>query len=400
MEARRVGVLGLGKLGLPLALVLSAAGHDVKVYDVDPTARNAVYKRESHINEPGVQDMLGMAQFELALSPREMVQCDITFIIVPTPSTLGGPFDTAYVEDAIKSIGTGGWEKHPVVAVVSTVSPGACRNVLLPIAHEHDLDLVYTPTMIALGTVIRDLRHPAVQLIGYDSTNERSVEASLVARAVLRSFAPDAAFAPMSYDSAELTKLSANVYTTLKIDFANLLGRMCMGYPAADVDDITSALGLNPIIAPKALVAGAGYGGPCFPRDAYAFAAAGGSLGTVVHALNQEHATWVAEYAITHFHMAMQFWPQSFYVLGRGYKEESEYRIESFGDRLVELFINNRLLEADMDCADVVVLAQQLRDYDLRGRFKKDALVFDLWRTHMYLKEEKGITYIPFGIGT
>lgn len=399
-----VGVLGLGKLGLPFALTLEQAGHEVFAYDVDAHVRKTVTQRKSHLQEPYVQEMLDASQMQI-VAPRVMSDfVEVVFIIVPTPSlpisqlsatgkNTSGSFDSSLVREAIMSLRDNNRNRvKPVVAVVSTVSPGTCRSVLAPTAKAFDMELVYSPTMIALGTVVRDLRHPQAQVIGTGTTPEAKAAASKVSE-VMQSFAPDAPYAFMSYVSAEITKLSANVFTTLKIDFANLLGRMCADYPGADVDDITSALGLNAIIGPKALTAGAGYGGPCFPRDAFAFSAAGGSLGAVVHALNSEHAQWIVHYA----YEAARVLPETFVVLGRGYKEESNYRIESFGDKLADLFTARGLIEVTTSTADIVVIAQQLRDHVFE-HFEKDAVVFDLWRTHGYLKARKDIKYIPFGI--
>jgi len=84
----------------------------------------------------------------------------------------------------------------------------------------------------------------------------------------------------MNFVNAEITKLSVNTYVTTKITFANTLARICEQLPGADVDVVTSALGLDTRIGKKYLKGAIGYGGPCFPRDNLALAFLGRMVGS------------------------------------------------------------------------------------------------------------------------
>jgi UDPglucose 6-dehydrogenase len=84
----------------------------------------------------------------------------------------------------------------------------------------------------------------------------------------------------MSFVNAELTKLSVNTFVTTKISYANMLAQVCEKLPGADVDVVTSALGLDTRIGKKYLRGALGYGGPCFPRDNVAFAALAREVGS------------------------------------------------------------------------------------------------------------------------
>jgi len=75
----------------------------------------------------------------------------------------------------------------------------------------------------------------------------------------------------MSIISAEIAKISLNVYVTMKITFANTLGRVCEKIEGAEIDKITAALGADKRVSPYFLKAGLSYAGPCFPRDNRAF---------------------------------------------------------------------------------------------------------------------------------
>jgi UDPglucose 6-dehydrogenase len=79
--------------------------------------------------------------------------------------------------------------------------------------------------------------------------------------------------------SAELAKIAINTFVTTKISFANMLGEFCDHLDGANIDDVTSAVGSDSRIGKKYLQGALGYGGPCFPRDNIALAAAANSFG-------------------------------------------------------------------------------------------------------------------------
>jgi UDPglucose 6-dehydrogenase len=395
-----VGVIGLGKLGLPFALTFAHAGAHVLTYDRDENVLAAVSSHKAHIIEPMVSQLLEQCELEIA-TPLEMGQrVRIIFIIVPTPSTDGGSFSDEYVRDVITSLPS---DPSPlvaeddvdstdhIIAVVSTVSPGAFTgdNALQKLAERHGYKLVYTPTLIALGSVINDLVYPDVQIIGGD---DPEIEAMLIARRAFRVITRSRIVC-MSYESAAIAKLASNVFVTLKIGFANTLAQVCDSFDA-DVNDVTHALGCNKRIGPKALTAGAGYGGPCFPRDAAAFAAiapdiGAGYLGFMVMNLNNAHLDYVLE--------RVKMAPgETYAVLGREYKEGSPYVIESFGDRLARE-LDRYLIRSVEQAADIVVIAQPLRNVDLTHVLKGGAFVYDLWRTHGYLARRNDLTYVQLG---
>jgi UDPglucose 6-dehydrogenase len=384
-----IGVIGLGKLGLPYALTHAESGNTVYGWDHDEKVRAAVDAGESHINEPNIPEMLSRHTVTIT-PPNEMTKrCDVIFIVVPTPSERNGSFSDNHVRDAIRSLPLAG---SCVVSIVSTVSPGSFtgRYALQELTERRGYKLFYTPTLIALGSVVNNLMYPDVQIVG---GNEMPLPRKLH-QALASITRTDPGILVMSYESATIAKLASNVFVTMKIDFANTLAQVCDGYPGAHVDEVTNALGMNERIGPKALTAGAGYGGPCFPRDAAAFAATGhrgAMLGDMVEKLNSRHRYYVIERV-----RAMKV--NTFAVLGREYKADSEYRIESWGDALAKA-LDRFIDEAPITVADVVVLAQPLRELKLDGLMKPGVIVYDLWRTHGYLANRSGVTYVQLGVG-
>ena len=128
--------------------------------------------------------------------------------------------------------------------------PGCTGGVLLPVAGAsqrqecgRDFGLSrYNPEFIALGSVIRDMLHPDMVLIGeYDERSGDAIEN--LHRGMCES---QPTMARMNFVNAELAKLSVNTFVTTKISYANMLAQVCETLPGADVAVVTRAIGGRP----------------------------------------------------------------------------------------------------------------------------------------------------------
>jgi UDPglucose 6-dehydrogenase len=165
---------------------------------------------------------------------------------------------------------------YHLVVISSTVMPGDTGGRILPLLESvsrkrcgRDFGLCYNPQFIALGSVIENMSNPDMILVGESDSHAGSLLAD-IALGLCRNNPP---VMRMNFMNAELVKLSVNTYVTTKISYANMLAELCEKLPDADVDVVTSALGMDTRIGSKYLKGGLGYGGPCFPRDNVAFAA-------------------------------------------------------------------------------------------------------------------------------
>ncbi len=283
----RLSVVGLGKLGVPMLAVFAHKGFDVVGVDLDPASAAALNAGRSPVSEPGVQDLID-ANRTLLRATTDMrdavLNSEATFIIVPTPSGEDRFFRNDFVIAALRSIGGVLREKqgyHNVV-VTSTVMPGSTGGVLREALEEasgrkvgNELGLCYSPEFIALGSVVRDLLHPDMVLIG-ECDSKAGDMLEYIYRRITDS---DPEFQRMSWVNAELCKIAVNTYVTTKISYANMIAEMCDRLAGADADVVTSALGADSRIGKKYIKGAVGYGGPCFPRDNKAFAALGRRLG-------------------------------------------------------------------------------------------------------------------------
>ena len=282
----RVAVVGLGKLGAPLAAVLASKGNDVLGVDVNPEPVALLNEGLAPVEEPGLQALVSASQDRLrgTTDLEAAAGADVSIILVPTPSDERGAFSNEYVLAALHEVGRG-WRHathYHVVVVASTVMPGSCEAEIRAALERtsgrrvgETLGLCYSPEFIALGNVIRDLLEPDMVLIGESDPRSGDVVERLYAGVCEN----DPPFRRMSLVNAELTKIAVNTYVTMKISYANTLADMCERLPGADVEAVTDALGLDTRIGRKYLRGAIAYGGPCFPRDNKAFAVLARDLG-------------------------------------------------------------------------------------------------------------------------
>jgi UDPglucose 6-dehydrogenase len=282
----QIAVVGLGKLGAPLAAVLASKGNDVRGIDVNPEAVRLLNEGIAPVEEPGLQDLVSASHDRLSATTElgAAADADVTILLVPTPSDDRGAFSNEHVLAALDEVGRGlrGRDDYHVVVVASTVMPGSCDTEIRPALESasgrrvgETLGLCYSPEFIALGSVIRDMLEPDMVLIGESDARAGEVLERLYASVCEN----DPPFRRMSLVNAELTKIAVNTYVTMKISYANALADMCERLPGADVAAVTDALGLDTRIGPKYLRGAISYGGPCFPRDNKAFSVFARDLG-------------------------------------------------------------------------------------------------------------------------
>lgn len=275
----RVSVVGLGKLGACMAVCFAHKGLPVTGVDVSQKTIELVNSGQPPVFEPGLPEMIAKVRDRLWATgdyDRAIKDSDVTFIVVPTPSEDHGGFSLKYVNQAALQIGHALKNKtgYHLIVLTSTVLPGSTELGVKPALEEasgkrcgKDFGLCYSPEFIALGSVIRDFLNPDFALIGEADAAAGDRLAGIYATL----FDNHPPIARMSLVSAEVTKIALNTYVTTKISFANLLAEVCERLPGADVDVVTSALGLDSRIGHKYLRGALGYGGPCFPRDNIAF---------------------------------------------------------------------------------------------------------------------------------
>lgn len=273
----RISIFGLGYVGCVGAACCAKLGHRVIGVDVTKNKVDLINAGRPTIIEAEINDLVREG-YEAGLleatqsTEYAVLNSDISFIAVGTPSTRQGHLKLDYIFDAARGIGKAIAKKDGfhVVAIRSTVLPGTNANVAAIIEDESgkkegiDFAMVSNPEFLREGTAVRDYLNPPVTVVG--SNSERAVE---MMRELYSGI--DAEFVATDVPVAEIMKYVCNTYHGLKIVFANEVGNICkaLGIDSHKVMDIfCKDRQLN--ISSYYFKPGFAYGGSCLPKDSKA----------------------------------------------------------------------------------------------------------------------------------
>jgi UDPglucose 6-dehydrogenase len=433
----KISVIGLGKLGAPMAACFAAKGFDVVGVDVDPRKVEAINRHESPIFEPGLAEMIASGAGHLKATQdveSAVLATTVTFVVVATPSEPDGSFSLRYVLPVCHKIGSALRNKNGfhIVALTSTVMPGSTGGEVRAILEQasgmragQGFGLCYNPEFIALGSVIRDFLNPDFLLIGESDPRAGKTLEEIYHRVC--DHEPPAA--RLNFVDAEIAKLAVNTFVTTKISFANMLARICERVPGSSVDAVTSALGMDRRIGPKYLKGAISYGGPCFPRDNVALVSlarrveAPADIAQATDSFNRAQIRWLAD-------LVQRCLPDRGVtgILGLTYKPYTDVveqapgwilaqELTSRGVSVVAFdpaaihhsngFLTSKIAfaPAASECiakGDVVVIATPWPEFaEIKsarwGRYPLARTVVDCWRELAFLDGVEGVNYVPLG---
>ena len=301
----KIGLIGAGRLGICLALLIEQEGYHVIASDVREDYIKDLQNKKINSTEPQVQELLEHSiNLEFTTDNRKVIrESDIIFTLVQTPSLEDGSYDVSAVWKVVEDIkdemnSVANYPKSFVVGC--TTNPGDCDQ--FKDALPESVDVYYNPEFIAQGSIIDDLRHADMVLLGGQGKHSEELE-HLYYR--IQNGFKVANVNTMSAKAAELTKIAVNCYLTTKITYANQVGQVMIRDGMEDeVVTVLKAIGGDSRIGTKYLNYGYGFGGPCFPRDNRAFAAYASKagvetpLGATTDKFNDEHTKFLYEYYV------------------------------------------------------------------------------------------------------
>jgi nucleotide sugar dehydrogenase len=275
---KAISIFGLGYVGLTTAACLASRGFKVICFDVDEVKVDAVNSGRAPFFEPKLDELLRRAVEEGYLravkDPKiAILNSEVTFITVGTPSRDDGSIDLTYVESASRMIGEAlrlksGWH---LVVVKSTVLPMTTENVVKRIIEEasgkscgEGFGLCVNPEFLREGSAVEDTFKPDRIIIG--EVDKRSGD---FLEGIYRGFYGDG-LPPIIRTTpvnAELIKYANNAFLAMKVSFINMIANLCQKIPGADVEVVARGIGLDKRIGSLFLKAGAGWGGSCFRKD-------------------------------------------------------------------------------------------------------------------------------------
>lgn len=420
----RISIVGLGKLGLPLALAFASRGFKVIGVDINPEVIESI-KARRFFYEPGVTELLLDNGIQRRFSVTDDLEAavllaDVTIVIVATPSDADGCFSLKYVLPVIRDIGDLLREKgdYHLVIVSSTVNPGDCERYLLPELIEHsgkDIGLCHVPEFVALGNVLNGFLEPDGIVIGASDAVAASRASAIYGR-LCRNNPP---IKHMGLIDAELVKIAANCHAVLKTAFANQLAELCEAIPGADVDMVTEGIALDSRASPEYLRGSTIAGGPCFLRDLTSLSCIAKRYGVQLPLIETTERVnfWQVERLAK---MVSGCWvrmkdPKTVGILGLTYKQGVNVHEPSAGLLLLEKLIpivkvvaydpaiqvsqSVGAPEALIELADIIVVTTPWKVFEKLG-FRPGQVVIDCWRClDQNAIEKVGAEYVAIGRG-
>jgi len=263
-----VAVIGLGYVGLPLALVFAEAGYRVTGIDLDPRKIEAINRGESYIEDvPSheIQSLVADGVFQATTDFAVLKECDAVSICVPTPLRKTGDPDISYIMAVTEEVAHH-LHANMVIVLESTTYPGTTTEVVLPRLAENardlqvgqDFFLAFSPERVDPGRTDWTTR-TTPKVIGGVTPACLEVATAFYNRAI------DTLVPVSSTDAAEMVKLLENTFRAVNIGLVNEVLLMCDKL-GLDVWEVIEAAATKPFGFMK-FTPGPGLGGHCIPID-------------------------------------------------------------------------------------------------------------------------------------
>jgi UDPglucose 6-dehydrogenase len=252
----KVGFIGLGKLGMPCAEVMSDVC-DVVGYDIYPRSSSKIRISNTLRDAVEGQDLI----FVAVQTPHDPIY-DGSQPITHLPNK---DFDYTIVKQVLSDINQY-VSKNQLVVLISTVLPGTTRRELRDCIT--NARFIYNPYLIAMGSVEWDMVNPEMIILGTEDGLE-----TLDALKMRDFYAPlmqnNPRYSVGTWDEAECVKIFYNTFISAKLSLVNMIQDVAMKNGNINVDVVTTALANANIriTSGKYMTAGMGDAGPCHPRD-------------------------------------------------------------------------------------------------------------------------------------
>ncbi len=371
-KTARVGILGMGYVGLPLARTFCGAGFRVLGFDIDPVKVKKLTAGRSyikHIPASTIRGLLSKGLFKATCDPKALRTCDALLICVPTPLSKMRDPDMTYVVKTTETI-AGQLQRGQLVVLESTTYPGTTREVCIPILEtsglkvSKDFFLAFSPEREDPGR--EDFTTETItKVVGGHDRPSMNVAAALYAAAIAK-------VKPVtSCDVAEAAKIIENVYRCVNIAMVNEL-KMLFERMGIDIWEVIEAAKTKPF-GFQAFYPGPGLGGHCIPIDPFylTWKAREFGMATRFIELAGEINTAMPEYVVNHCASALNEHQKALkgarvLVLGLAYKKNIDDIRESPSIELIEIL---RRRGAKVDYNDPYVpTTHKQREHDLRMR--------------------------------
>jgi len=267
-KTAKIGIVGLGYVGLPLAVAFAEAAFRVLGFDIQQRRVDLVNKGQSYITDVESENLaaaIAKSLLEATTDQNRLREVDAICICVPTPLTKTKDPELSYVISESEVVSKY-LQKGQLVVLESTTYPGTTREVTLPILERsglkagRDFYLAFSPERTDPGSKNYNIRHTPKVVGGIDPKSTKL--ATLLYSQIVERVVPVS-----SPEVAEMTKVFENVFRSVNIALVNELAHLCekMGL---SVWEVIAAASTKPF-GYMPFYPGPGIGGHCIPLDPY-----------------------------------------------------------------------------------------------------------------------------------
>ena len=301
----KIGVIGIGKLGLSFSLLAENKGFEVIGSDFNQSYIDTLNNRTYKSDEPLIEEYLEVSRkIQFTTHNSEIIRnTDLIFTFVATPSLPDGDYDHTFVDMVVNDFIDLSHQidlSNKTFVIGCTVNPGYTDTVQEKL-NQYGIKVFYNPEFIRQGNIIEDLMNCDFILLGNRPTDDTSD-----IKEVYRKFTKDVVFKEMTPTAAEITKIGINCYLTTKISFANMIGQICHNTGIKnEISTVLDTIGSDSRVGNKFLKFGYGFGGPCLPRDNRALGKHADKIGlnfnipNVIDEFNNNHLKFLVNKVIT-----------------------------------------------------------------------------------------------------
>ena len=271
----KIGIIGVGYVGLVTGACFSHVGNDVYCMDIDVDKINNLKKGKVPIYEDKLDDIISesisLKRIQFTSEIKDIIKnSKIIFLSVSTPMNDDGSCKLDYIMNAATEIGKY-MDENKVIVVKSTVPVGTTQAIKEKILDELrirklekdiEFDIVNNPEFLKEGKAIDDFLYPDRVIIGLENSTLKDLF-----RELYRPFSVNHdKIIFLDIPSSELTKYAANAMLAMKISFINEISQFCEKV-GANINDVRKGIGSDKRIGYDFIYPSIGFGGSCFPKD-------------------------------------------------------------------------------------------------------------------------------------
>jgi GDP-mannose 6-dehydrogenase len=287
MTPKRIAVFGTGYVGCVSAACLANLGHQVTGLDRDQYKVDCILEGRAPFYEPGLNDLIAenvaAGRLTASCNPAEaLTRAEIVLICVGTPPLRSGEQDLTQLRRAVAEIASCAAQRTtPLIVVVrSTVSPGTCEEIVMPMLIGTQCIVVSNPEFLREGVAVKDFMEPGLLVVGgFDTHAVRDVVG------IYSDIKTEARMVTLR--TAEMIKYACNAFHAVKIAFANEVGALSEAMGVDGIEVMATLCADHKLNSSAAyLKPGFAFGGSCLPKDLRALSARGRQTGVEIPLLN------------------------------------------------------------------------------------------------------------------